>query len=83
VAQLLEVELKDKKLRIEDALNATRAAVLKVTLPAVCCPSPSTSSFEKIQATGDEKTGVEIVKRALKNRFAKSLQRRSRRCSYR
>ena len=61
-----EVELKDKKLRIEDALNATRAAVAEGIVAgggtALLQVQPA---LAKIKATGDEKTGVEIVKRAI------------------
>lgn len=66
VGAATEVELKDKKLRIEDALNATRAAVAEGIVAgggtALLQVQPS---LAKIKATGDEKTGVEIVKRAI------------------
>ncbi len=61
-----EVELKDKKLRIEDALNATRAAVEE----GIVAGGGTTfvdiiSALDKIKAEGDEKTGIEIVRRAV------------------
>lgn len=66
VGAATEVELKDKKLRIEDALNATRAAVAEGIVAgggtALLQVQPA---LAKIKATGDEKTGVEIVKRAM------------------
>lgn len=66
VGAATEVELKDKKLRIEDALNATRAAVAEGIVAgggtALLQVQPA---LVKIKATGDEKTGVEIVKRAI------------------
>lgn len=66
VGAATEVELKDKKLRIEDALNATRAAVSEGIVAgggtALLQVQPA---LAKIKATGDEKTGVEIVKRAI------------------
>lgn len=66
VGAATEVELKDKKLRIEDALNATRAAVAEGIVAgggtALLQVQPA---LAKINATGDEKTGVEIVKRAI------------------
>ena len=66
VGAATEVELKDKKLRIEDALNATRAAVAEGIVagggPALLQVQ---ASLANIEATGDEKTGVEIVKRAI------------------
>jgi chaperonin GroEL len=68
VGAATETEMKEKKLRIEDALNATRAAVqegivagggvaLVDTIPAVAKLLKTTE--------GDEKTGVKIVLRAL------------------
>ncbi len=66
VGAATEVELKDKKLRIEDALNATRAAVAEGIVAgggtALLQVQPA---LARIKATGDEKTGVEIVKRAI------------------
>ena len=61
-----EVEMKDKKLRIEDALNATRAAVEE----GIVAGGGTTfidiqPALENIEAEGDVKTGVEIVKRAI------------------
>jgi chaperonin GroEL len=61
-----EIELKEKKARIEDAMHATRAAVEEGIVPGGgtallrCIPA-----LEKIKATGDEEIGVNIVKRAL------------------
>ena len=66
VGAATEVELKDKKLRIEDALNATRAAVAEgIAAGAGTAPLKFQPALAKIKATGDEKTGVEIVKRAI------------------
>lgn len=63
-----EVEMKDKKLRIEDALNATRAAVEE----GIVAGGGTTfidilPALEKIEqsAEGDVKTGIRIVKRAI------------------
>ncbi len=61
-----EVEMKDKKYRIEDALNATRAAVEE----GIVAGGGTTfvdilPALDKIQAEGDEKVGVEIVRRAV------------------
>lgn len=61
-----EVEMKDKKLRIEDALNATRAAVEE----GIVAGGGTTfidiqKSLDAIEAEGDVKTGVEIVRRAI------------------
>ena len=66
VGAATEVELKEKKARVEDAMHATRAAVEEgivagggVTL--VRCVTP----LEKLKLEGDEAIGVNIVKRAL------------------
>ena len=66
VGAATEVELKEKKLRIEDALNATRAAVEE----GIVAGGGTTfidvlPALDKVEATGDEKTGVLIVKRAI------------------
>jgi chaperonin GroEL len=61
-----EIAMKEKKARVEDALNATRAAVEEgivpgggvVLLRAMAC-------LEKVRGTSDEKIGIEIVRRAL------------------
>ena len=63
-----EVEMKDKKLRIEDALNATKAAVEEgivagggtATLNAIPAVDKLVSELE-----GDERTGAKIVRKAL------------------
>ncbi len=66
VGAATETELKDKKLRIEDALNATRAAVEEGIVPGGgVAYIKSLEAVNKIDATGDELTGVNIIKRAL------------------
>ncbi len=66
VGAATEVELKDKKLRIEDALNATRAAVAEgIVAGGGVALIQVQGALSKIKASGDEKTGVEIVKRAI------------------
>lgn len=66
VGAATEVELKDKKLRIEDALNATRAAVAEgIVAGGGTALLEAQSSLDKIKATGDEKTGILIVRRAI------------------
>lgn len=66
VGAATETELKEKKYRIEDALNATRAAVQEGFVPgggtALVNVIPA---LEKVEASGDELTGVNIVKAAL------------------
>ena len=66
VGAATETELKEKKYRIEDALNATRAAVQEGFVPgggtALVNVLPA---LDDIKATGDVATGVNIVKDAL------------------
>ena len=68
VGAATEVEMKDKKLRIEDALNATRAAVEEGIVPgggtAYLNVIPEVEKLVKT-VEGDEKTGVRIVLKAL------------------
>lgn len=63
-----EVEMKDKKLRIEDALNATRAAVEEGIVAGGGTTfidiQPALDALEE-ESVGDVKTGVKIVKRAI------------------
>lgn len=66
VGAVTEVEMKEKKLRIEDALNATRAAVEE----GIVAGGGTTfidiiPVLDTIEAVGDEKTGIQIVKRAI------------------
>ncbi len=68
VGAATEVEMKDKKLRIEDALNATKAAVEEgivagggtATINAIPAVDKVVSELE-----GDERTGAKIVRKAL------------------
>lgn len=66
VGAATETELKERKLRIEDALNATRAAVEEgiVSGGGVALVNVY-NAVAAIDVTGDEKTGVSIVLRAL------------------
>jgi chaperonin GroEL len=68
VGAATEVELKEKKLRVEDALSATRAAVEEGIVPgggvALLRSIPAVTALkEKLQ--GDERTGAAILERAL------------------
>jgi len=66
VGAATETEMKEKKARVEDALNATRAAVEEGIVPGGgvaylrCLPA-----LEKLKLEGDKKIGIDIVKRAL------------------
>ncbi|MBM4305529.1 MAG: chaperonin GroEL [Deltaproteobacteria bacterium] len=66
VGAATETEMKEKKARVEDALNATRAAVEEGIVPGggvayLRC----LSLLEKTKAEGDKKIGVEIIRKAL------------------
>ncbi|MDD5931308.1 MAG: chaperonin GroEL [Oscillospiraceae bacterium] len=69
VGAATETEMKEKKLRIEDALNATRAAVAEGVVPGGGTAYVIASkAADALVATmeGDEKTGAAIVAKALK-----------------
>ena len=69
VGAATETEMKEKKLRIEDALNATRAAVEEGIVPGGgSAYVVAAKAADKFTATleGDEKTGASIVAKALK-----------------
>jgi chaperonin GroEL len=66
VGAATEIELKEKKARVEDALHATRAAVEEGIVPGggvayLRC----LSAIDKLNLEGDERVGANIVKRAL------------------
>jgi chaperonin GroEL len=66
VGAATETEMKEKKLRIEDALNATRAGVEEGIVPGGGTAFINViSALDKIEATGDELTGVNLVRKAL------------------
>ena len=68
VGAATETEMKEKKLRIEDALNATRAAVEEgIVAGGGTAYVNAITEVEKLidQVEGDEKTGVQIIARAL------------------
>ncbi|MDR3204837.1 MAG: chaperonin GroEL [Deltaproteobacteria bacterium] len=66
VGAATEVEMKEKKARVEDALHATRAAVEEGIVPGGgvalvrCIPA-----LEKVKVSGEAKQGVNIIRRAL------------------
>jgi chaperonin GroEL len=66
VGAATETEMKEKKARVEDALNATRAAVEEGIVPGGgvaylrCLPV-----LDKMKLEGDKKIGVDLVKRSL------------------
>ena len=69
VGAATETEMKEKKLRIEDALNATRAAVAEGIVPGGGTAYVlAAKAAEKLlgELDGDEKTGAAIVAKALR-----------------
>ena len=66
VGAVTETEMKDKKLRIEDALNATKAAVEEGIVPGGGVAFIEIlKAMENFKLEGEEGMGVEIVKKAL------------------
>jgi len=66
VGAATETEMKEKKARVEDALNATRAAVEEGVVPGggvayLRC----VKALEKLEASSEEKFGVDIIRRSL------------------
>ncbi len=66
VGAATEVEMKEKKARVEDALHATRAAVEEGIVPgggvALIRALPA---LDKVEADGDEQIGIDILRRVL------------------
>jgi chaperonin GroEL len=67
VGAATEVELKERKHRIEDAVRNAKAAVEEGVVPGggVALLAASITAFEKLDLTGDEATGANIVRLAL------------------
>jgi chaperonin GroEL len=66
VGAATEAEMKEKKARVEDALNATRAAVEEGIVPGGGVALLRTiPALEKTQLDGDEQLGLNLIKRAL------------------
>jgi chaperonin GroEL len=66
VGAATEVELKERKARVEDALHATRAAVEEGIIPGGGTVLLQASSvIDDLKLEGDQKVGAEILKRAL------------------
>jgi chaperonin GroEL len=66
VGAATETEMKEKKARVEDALNATRAAVEEGIVPGGGVAYIRTlPALDRMKLTGDEQIGVNIVKKAL------------------
>jgi chaperonin GroEL len=66
VGAATEVEMKEKKARVEDALHATRAAVEEGIVPGGgVALIRAAAALEKLSVSDDERFGVNIVKRAI------------------
>jgi chaperonin GroEL len=66
VGAATETELKEKKHRVEDALSATRAAVEEGIVPGGgVALINAAKALDEVQAEGDVRTGVTIMRRAL------------------
>ena len=66
VGAATETELKEKKLRIEDALSATKAGVEEGMVPGGgTAYINAMKALDNVNAQGDELTGVNIIRRAL------------------
>jgi len=67
VGAATEVELKERKHRIEDAVLNAKAAIEEGLLPGggVALANAAASAFEKLDLNGDESTGANIVRAAL------------------
>ena len=66
VGAATEVELKERKHRVEDALSATRAAVEEGILPGGgVALLNSLPTLDKLEVSGDEATGVDTVRKAV------------------
>jgi len=66
VGAATESDMKEKKMRVEDALHATRAAIEEGILPGGgVALARAAAVLDGLNVSGDEKFGVEIVKEAL------------------
>jgi chaperonin GroEL len=68
VGAATEVEMKEKKDRVEDALHATRAAVEEGIVPGGGVALIRVQkALDKVETTGDETIGVDIVRKAIES----------------
>jgi chaperonin GroEL len=68
VGAATEVEMKEKKARVEDAMHATRAAVEEGVVPGGgVALVRSSAGLDKLQANEEERVGVQIVRRAVED----------------
>jgi chaperonin GroEL len=75
VGAATETGMKEKKARVEDALNATRAAVEEGIVPGGgVALLRAAKGLDALKLAGDEATGVEIVRRALEEPIRQIVQ---------
>ena len=75
VGAATETEMKEKKARVEDALNATRAAVEEGIVPGGgVALLRAAKGLDSLKLSGDEATGVDIVRRALEEPIRQIVQ---------
>jgi chaperonin GroEL len=75
VGAATETEMKERKARVEDALNATRAAVEEGIVPGGgVALLRASKGLDGLKLSGDEATGVEIVRRALEEPIRQIVQ---------
>ncbi len=66
VGAATETEMKEKKMRVEDAVNATRAAAQEGTVPGGgIALVRAARALEKLEAEGDVLTGIKLLQRAM------------------
>ena len=75
VGAATETDMKEKKARVEDALNATRAAVEEGIVPGGgVALLRASKALDGLKLSGDEATGVDIVRRALEEPLRQIVQ---------
>ncbi|MHC4137935.1 MAG: chaperonin GroEL [Planctomycetota bacterium] len=66
VGAATEIEMKEKKARVEDALHATRAAVEEGIVPGGgVALIRAAKALDKVKVEGDERIGLEVIRRSL------------------
>ncbi len=75
VGAATEVEMKEKQMRIEDAVHATRAAVEEGIVPGGgVALLRASEALDDLKVDGDEAVGVEIVRRAVRRPLTQIVQ---------
>ena len=75
VGAATETEMKEKKMRVEDAVNATRAAAQEGIVPGGgVALMRAAKALDKIAAEGDVRTGVRLLRRAMEEPLRRIAQ---------